>query len=632
MSVCDGTCASGDQHEPRVWPLAVSATLLVLGLAIEFGWMLTTMAQVPYVLAALVAGPDIFRNAWKSLLRRRLGMSFLMTLAAVGAFATGHGEEGAAVLLLFSVAEELEAYAATRAHSSIRSLLELAPAMAVVRRDGAEVQVPTEQVRVGETLVLRPGDKIPLDGVVVDGSSSVDQSPITGESVPVDKKGGCQVFAASMVNEGYLEVEVTQVSSGTLLARIVELVSEAEEKKAPTEQFVERFARVYTPAVVATAVVVAAVPPLLLGQPFMDWLYRALVLLVVSCPCALAISTPVSFVSGLTAAARQGVLIRGSEHLEAASRVGVVAFDKTGTLTRGVFDVVSVEVVGNADRRRVLAVGGAIEQRSQHPIAQAIVQYARAQKVPLPDVERFISEAGQGVSATVDGVPYRIGSPDSLGALRVELPEDRVQRLEQAGNTVVVLASSTDVLALFVVADRPRSKAGATVHQLRDYGLRTAMLTGDAQQTAEAVAATVDVDEVRAQLLPHEKVEAIRLWEESGDAVLMIGDGVNDAPALAQASVGVAMGAAGTDVAIETADIALMNDDLAKLPYLISLSRRTMATVRQNIALALSVKGTLALLSIPGWVSLWVAVAVGDMGLSLLVIANALRIGRVRRV
>jgi len=629
MSACDGACGPRENYQPRVWPLVSSAALLIAGLTFEFGFAQSTAAQVSYGLAALVAGPDIFRNAWRSLLKRRLGMSFLMTLAAVGAFATGHGEEGAAVLLLFSLAEELEAYAETRAHSSIRKLLELAPAMATVRRDGAEVQVPTEQVRVGETMVLRPGEKIPLDGVVVEGSSSVDQSPITGESVPVEKTEGSQVFAASLVNEGYLEVEVTKVSSATVLARIVELVSEAEGHEAPTEKFVERFARVYTPTVVVLAVAVATLPTLLFGQPFTEWLYRSLVLLVVSCPCALAISTPVSFVSGLTAAAKHGLLIKGAEYLEAVSKAEVIAFDKTGTLTHGSFEVVSFEVADGVEPQRALAVAGAIEQRSQHPIAKAIARHALAQNVTFPEAEDFASETGKGVSAMIDGIVYRVGSPTSLRETGMELPEEQVQRLQEAGNTVVLLASPAAVLALVAVADQPRAEAAKTVRALRDYGLQAVMLTGDAQRTAQAVAARLGVDDVRAQLQPHEKVEAIRELEQSGGAVLMVGDGVNDAPALAQASVGIAMGAAGTDVAIETADIALMDDDLAKLPYLLSLSRRTMAVVRQNIMLALGVKGTLALLSIPGWVSLWVAVAVGDMGLSLLVIANALRIGRI---
>lgn len=625
MGACDGSCAHREEYEQRVWPLVAAALLLAAGLVLEFQFARPLAARASYGLAALIAGPEIFGSAWRSLRQGRMGMSFLMSLAAVGAFVTGHGEEGAAVLLLFSIAEELEAYSETRATSSIRKLLELAPLVAAVRRDGLEIEVPTDQVEVGETVVLRPGEKVPLDGTVVKGGSSVDQSAITGESVPVDKAVGSQVFAASLVNEGYLEIAVTKRASETLLARIVELVGEARANEAPTEQFVERFARVYTPTVVAVAVAVAILPPLVFAQPFMDWLYRALVLLVVSCPCALAISTPVSFVSGLTAAARHGVLIKGAVHLEAISKASIIALDKTGTLTKGTLEVTSLESLEGPNGLDVMPLLAGIESRSQHPIAAAIVRYTRAQRAEPAHVEDFASQSGRGVSAKIDETVYRVASPDAIRQLGLTVPEEQVETLQDAGKTVVLLASPDRVLAWTALADEPRANAAETVRKLRSGKMRIVMLTGDAERTARAVAAKVGVDEVRAELLPEDKVTAIRELARLGD-VIMVGDGVNDAPALAQASVGIAMGAAGTDVAIETADIALMDDDLSKLPYLVRLSGRTMRVVRQNIILALGIKGTLALLSIPGWVSLWVAI--GDMGLSLLVIANALRIGR----
>lgn len=642
-------CGRGGVPEGRRGPgwfavaLAGAGALLTVGLFLEFGSRWPQAAEVAYVVAALLAGPKTFRSAWQALLRGRLGMSFLMTVAAVGAFATGHGEEGAAVLFLFAVAEELEDYAETRARSSISELLELAPDTARVRRDGAEVEVPTREVEPGETLLLRPGDKVPLDGTVTDGSSSVDESAITGESVPVEKARGDQIFAASLVNEGYLEVEATKAAGETVLARVVELVREAEERKASTERFVDRFAGVYTPAVVLGAVAVVAVPPLLFGQPFAEWLYRGLVLLVIACPCALVISTPVSFVSAITGAARRGVLIKGSEYVEGIRRARVVAFDKTGTLTEGRLGVeaviplrqgggASTAAGSRSQEDEALRIAASIESRSRHPIAVALVDHAGSRGLQLDDPGEFESVAGRGVAARHRGVRYRVGSPAFLAEHGVEFPEEVVEAQQAEGRTVVLLADDVRALACFALADRVRAAAPGAVAALRSMGFRTVMLTGDVPGAAEAVAGRLGIDDVRAGLLPDEKVQAVRALGQEYGEVVVVGDGVNDAPALAEATVGIAMGVAGTDVALETADVALMRDDLDRLPYLVDLSHRTLSVVRQNIVASIGIKGSLGLLALPGIVSLWVAVAIGDMGLSLAVILNALRIGRSSRV
>lgn len=611
--------------------LAIAGLSLASGLLFEFRLGLRLAADIAYILAALLAGPDTFRNAWRAVRRRRLGMSFLMTIAAIGAFATGHGEEGAAVLFLFAIAEELEEYAEDRARSSISKILALAPPTARVRRGGQEVEVPTDEVVQGELLILRPGEKIPLDGIVRSGSSSVNEAAISGESTPVEKQPGSTVFAASLVNEGYLEVEVTKPASQTLLARIVELVEQAEQNRAPTERFVDRFAHIYTPVVVASATTLATLPWLLFGQSFDEWLYRGLVLLVVACPCALVISTPVSFVSAITRAARRGVLVKGAEYIELIRGARVFAFDKTGTLTTGKLTVSAVTPLGPVDVNGILRIAAAIERKSQHPIANAIVERAEELGLTFGTVDRFESVTGRGVRAEHDGTVFAIGSPGYVNGLGLDVPSGVVSAEQERGVTAVVLADESQVLAVISVSDQPRPAASRVVAALHDRRVHTVMLTGDAQTTAEAIAAQVGIDEVNAELLPEEKVDAVKKIAASRGSVVVVGDGVNDAPALAEASVGIAMGAMGTDVAIETADIALMRDDLDNLPYLVELSHETMAVVRQNVIASIGIKGTLALLALPGLVSLWVAVAIGDMGLSLAVILNALRIGRSRR-
>ena len=618
-------------RESRVWLRpAVAGVLLGVGLLLEFVYEHRVMAQIVFAVVTALAGYEIIRKGWRALRRLRLDINFLMTTAAVGAFGIGHGEEGAAVMLLFTVAEGLEDYAEDRARGSIGKLLELAPSTACVRRNGQEDVIPTGEVERGEILLVRPGEKIPLDGVVHGGSSSVNQAPITGESLPVEKQPGGNVFAGTLVNEGYLEIEVTKRSTETVLSRIVALIEQAKKKKSQAERFVERFARYYTPAVVSLAVLVAALPPLLADQPFSTWFYRSLVLLVVSCPCALVISTPVSIVATLTSAARNGILIKGGEYVEAIRKARVFAFDKTGTLTEGRLRVDSVASFGNLDPQEVLRLAAAIERKSQHPIGQAIVERAIQDHVKLPETEDFRSLPGRGAEALIGGTRYSLGNHRLFEELGIHLPSERIDQAQQDGITLVLLGSEEKILGLIGVSDRLRSSSKNAIEMLRSRGIKTVMLTGDARAPAEAVARRLNISEVHAELLPEDKVSVVdRLREQYGD-VVVVGDGVNDAPALARASVGIAMGAIGSDVALETADVALMQDDLSKIPYLVELSHRSMSVIKQNILASIFIKGTLAALAFPGLVSLWLAVAVGDMGLSLAVILNALRLGLVR--
>ena len=584
-------------------------------------------SDLALVVAALVAGWSFFPKGLLAARRLTLDMNFLMSVAIVGAVLLGEFAEAAAIAVLFSIAELLETYSVDRARASIASLMEMAPDWAVVVRDGVETTVPASSLVEGDEIVARPGDRIATDGTVLDGASAVDQSAITGESLPVEKAPGDTVFSGTINRAGHLRVRVDRPAAESSLAKIVRLVEEAEGSKTESERFVDTFARYYTPAITAAALVTAVVPPLLLGAPATTWITRGLTLLVIACPCALVISTPVAVVSGLTAAARRGVLIKGGSYLETLASVRVFALDKTGTLTVG-HPVVRSIITDGADEADVLARAAAIEQRSEHPLARAIVEEADRRGVDRARFRLGAFEAipGKGAGATIDDEQHVIGRPDLFPG--VEVPSGLAQR----GESVVGMSRGGRWVAWISLADGPREEANAAMESLRRLGIeRTVMLTGDNVGTAATIAAAVGVDEFRAELLPAEKVSLLREIERKYGAVAMVGDGVNDAPALAAASVGIAMGAAGSDAALEAADVALMGDDLERLPYLIRLSRRARAVIKQNIVAAIGVKALLAVAVPFGYVSLITAVLVGDMGVSLAVTANALRLGRLQR-
>ena len=611
----------------EVLTIAIAGGVLGVGVYVDFVLLQHMAAQGLYLVAALVAGYRIIAKGIQSLARRRLDMNFLMIIAAAGAFAIGHGEEGASILLLFSIAEFLEDYAGNRARESVGALIKLAPETATVIRDGNEKIVHAHEVTVDELVVVKPGDKVPVDGVVVSGTSSVNQAPITGESVLVTKTSGHQVFAGTINEEGYLEVRATKRSDETILSKIVQLVDEAQRKKSPTEAFIDRFARYYTPTVIGLAVLVVAIPPLLLGLPFNEWFYKGLVLLVVSCPCAMAISTPVSMVSGLTSAAKNGVLIKGGSHIEEMQNLKAMVFDKTGTLTEGKPEVVDIISMNGVSEQEVLQIAASLESLSSHPVADAIVTRAAEQNIVLMQVSEFKSMAGKGLIGTVDGRTFSIGNRNFFAGTILDAPEE-VERLEDEGKTVVLVGVDSRIIGVLGLTDKIRDMAVGTIKALREKRIRTVMLTGDNERAAQAIANKIAIDEYYANLLPEDKVAQIEALLKEYELVAMVGDGVNDAPALAKAHVGIAMGAIGSDVAIETADIALMRDDLSKINYLIDLSKKTMGIVKQNISASILIKASFAVLTFPGIITLWLAVGVGDMGLSLAVILNALRIGR----
>lgn len=614
-------------------PTAVSGVIILIAFLLERLGISVTITHSLYVLGIILGGYQPAKSGWSMLVNaRELDMNALMTAAAVGAVAIGQFEEGAVVVFLFSLGNALQGYTLDKTRNSIKALMALTPNEALVRRNGFEMMLPVEEIQIGDIVIARPGERVPMDGRVKEGYSTVNQAPITGESMPVEKQAGDEVFAGTINERGSLEIEVARLSKDNTISRIISLVEDAQGQRAPSQQFVDKFARYYTPMVLLGAVLVAAVPPLVFGQPFNKWFYEALAMLLVACPCALVISTPVSIVSAIGGAARNGVLIKGGMYLEEAGALSVIAFDKTGTLTQGKPQVTDVVPVNGSSTEEVLSIASAIEARSEHPLAEAIVNHAREQGLNFPTVVNFEAVTGKGAQGEVDGRRYYIGSVRFFTEQNISLTpaETAIEKLQNEGKTAMVLGDGEKILGLIAVADVMRENSRKTIEGLKKVGIKkTVMLTGDNQRTANAIARTVGVDEFKADLLPGDKVEAIKTLLSEYKKVAMVGDGVNDAPAMAISTVGIAMGTAGTDTALETADIALMADDLSKLPYAIRLSRRTLRTIKQNITFSLVIKGLILLLVIPGWLTLWLAVA-ADMGSSLLVTLNGMRLLRVR--
>ncbi|NOY29833.1 MAG: cadmium-translocating P-type ATPase [Planctomycetes bacterium] len=577
---------------------------------------------------------QVFPKAWRAATSLRPDINLLMTVAVVGAAAIGEWFEAATVAFLFSVSLLLESWSVGRARRAIAALMELAPPSARIRdANGVEKEVPPKQVAVGTIFVVRPGEKIPLDGQVASGESDVNQAPITGESVPVEKVVGSEVFAGTINGDGSLEIECTKRAEDSTLASIIRMVGQAQSRRAPSEKWVEKFARIYTPVVMAIAVAILLIQPLGFGVAWADALYNALVLLVIACPCALVISTPVSVVASLASAAKNGVLIKGGVFVEAPAHLKAIAMDKTGTLTEGKPAVVDVVPLSGHSETELLERAAALESQSNHPLARAIVAEANVRDINIPAADEFEIIQGKGARGRIEGKPYWLGSHRYLEERKQETPEvhEQLEAMQQAGRTVVVVGNDKHVCGFITLADTLRPTAAETLLQLRNAGIEhLVMLTGDNQGTADVIAGEVGIDEVHAELLPADKVTAVESLVEKYGQVAMVGDGVNDAPALARATLGIAMGAAGSDAAIETADIALMADDLSKLPWLIEHSRRTLTIIRQNILFSLAVKALFVVLTFAGFASLWAAIA-ADMGASLLVIFNGLRLLRSSR-
>lgn len=585
-------------------------------------------ARLIYFAAILAGGWYVAPKALLAVKRLRPDMNLLMTIAVIGALIIGEWLEGSLVSFLFALSLSLEAWSVGRARRAVEALLDLAPPTVRVLTDGRETEVAAREVVVGTVFRVKPGDRIALDGEVVRGASEVNQAPITGESVPVLKEPGTQVFAGTINGNGALEVRSTKSASDTTLAHIIQMIGEAQAKKAPSEQWVEKFARFYTPIVFASAILVFLIPPLVFGSGWSEWTYRALVLLVIGCPCALVISTPVSIVAALAASARNGVLIKGGVYVEAPARLKAIAMDKTGTLTEGRPRVAQVLPETGITERELLEIGATLESQSNHPLARAITDYCHQRGVRPRTITDYKAIPGKGAEGTIDGRLYWLGSHRYLEERGEETPDvhSRVEQYSALGQSVVVIGNQQRVIGMIALADAVRMDSSQSVADLRHAGIEhVAMLTGDNRVTAEAIAKITGVDEVYAELLPQDKVALIESLVAKYDHVAMVGDGVNDAPAMARATLGIAMGAVGSDAAIEAADVALMSDDLSKLPWLVHHSRRALSIIRQNITLSLAVKALFVVLTFVGFASIWAAIA-ADMGVSLLVIFNALRL------
>lgn len=628
----------GCDHGDNPWEtrsLVASGALVAIGLIAQWTVTLPRPAMIGTYTAAMAAGGwFLLPKAWRAVLRLRPDINLLVVIAVIGASVIGEWAEAATVVFLFGVAEWLEGWADRRARRAVEALLEIAPKTATVKRDGQFVEVLAEEVAVGDTIAVKSAMNIPLDGEVLAGESSVNQAPITGESVPVDKKPGDTVFAGTINGEGSLEIRVTKAAGDTTLARIIRLVQQAQEEKAPTERFVDVFARFYTPSVTVVALLIFLVPPLLFGGDWPEWLYRACVLLIIACPCALVISTPVSIVAGLTALARQGVLVKGGAHLEAIAKLQALAVDKTGTITEGKPQVQGIESFNGTSHAEILRIAAAVDVHSPHPLAKAVVEYATKNGIQFPRAENYQARSGRGAEGVVEGHAYFVGNhrfTHELGVCSPEI-ENRLATIEGRGQSVVIVGHrphddcAGEVLGILAIGDTVRPNAAATIRSLHSAGVTSVvMLSGDNQRTADAIAKQVGIDAAQGDLLPEDKVTAVKALRERHGSVGMVGDGVNDAPAMATATIGIAMGGAGTDAAIETADVTLMTDDLAKIAETIRLGRRTMGIIRFNIAFALGLKALFLGLTLSGHASLWLAI-LADTGATLLVVANALRL------
>ena len=609
-----------------------SGILFIAGHILEYLSFDMTIVTIIYMIAAIIAGYEIAVMAYNSLVKRHtIGPALLVVIACIASFIIGHGEEGAAVALLYYIAEFLEDLAEFRAKRSIKSLVELAPETARVKVEGGEEVRNVDDVKIGEIVVIRPGDKVPLDGNIVSGISSINQASITGESLPVTKTVGDEVFSGTVNEDGYLEMVVTKEAKDSVISKIVTLVKRSQLNRSNTETLVERISKYYTPLMIVIAACVAFVPPLFFGQNLVDWVYKALSIMVISCPCAFLISTPIGMVSAITSATKKGVLIKGSTYVEEMRNVKAVIFDKTGTLTEGKLELSDINVLNDDYAEdEIVRIAASLENSSSHPIANAIIDYATLNDIEFEEIEDFKNVPGKGIIANVEGKQFYAANESLIEGSEFNISQEEINQFSAEGKTVVFIGDEDGVIASLTVVDKIRDNAPDVIKDLKEQGVKTIMLTGDNKIAAKKVADEIGLDYVYSNLLPEDKLNILDTIRNKFGDVAMVGDGINDAPALARANIGIAMGAAGSDVAIETADVALMQDDISKLPYLFSLSQKTMNIIKQNISLSIFVKALFVILAILGLITLMMSVGIGDLGLTLVVILNSFRIARVK--
>ena len=592
------------------------------------------LTKALYILAIIIGGFDLFKEGFSDLIKLDFSMESLMTIAIIGAAFIGEWAEGSIVVILFAISEALERFSMDKARQSIRSLMDIAPKEALIRRNNVEQLVSVDKIDIDDIMIIKPGQKIAMDGLVINGHSSVNQAAIRGESVPVEKQLDDEVFAGTLNEEGVLEVKVTKKVTDTTIAKIIHLVEEAQGERAPAQAFVDKFAKYYTPFIIIMALLIVVVPPLFFGGDWNKWLYQGLSILVVGCPCSLVISTPVSIVSAIGNAAKNGVLVKGGVYLEEIGHLRAIAFDKTGTLTKGKPVVTDFIATSSETDINYLSIISSLESLSQHPLASAILNEADKTNVDYKSIqiEDFQSITGKGLTGIHQNIRYYIGSPKLFSASVIEETAVKVQyrQFQEQGKTAMYFGTDEQILGVIAVADEVRDSSAAVISELHKLSIEhTIMLTGDNTKTAESIGKQLGVTEIKGDLMPQEKLDSIKALRTTYNKVAMVGDGINDAPALAASTVGIAMGGAGTDTALETADVALMGDDLQKLPFIVRLSRQTLKVIKQNITFSLGIKLLALLLVIPGWLTLWIAI-VADMGATLLVTLNGLRLMKVK--
>lgn len=582
------------------------------------------LSIVLYVLLVVVVGFDTIKEGIEGIFNLQVKIEFLMTIAVIGAFALNSCAEGALLILLYYISEFLEDLSIDKSKKSISNLVRLSPDTATVLKDGREEEIEVDKLNIGDIVVVKPGDKIPIDGIIKKGSTSVNQASITGESLAVSKNIGDEVFSSTINEEGYIEVEVSKTADNTVFAKIVELIKDSEEKKAHIDIFVDKFAKYYTPIVVVLAILVATIPTLIFAQPFSTWVYRALCLLVISCPCAVAISTPVSMVSAITAGTNNGIIIKGGEYVEELSNIKAIMFDKTGTLTEGKLKIDNIVPTDGKNREDILKIACSIEAKSSHPIAKTFMECADKNKYELYEVDNFKNIPGKGLTGLINNESYYVGNKE-LFNYNEDLKSDINDLKPEEGKTLIIIGNSREILGYITLNDKIRDDTPSTLKYLNENNIETMMITGDNEKTAKTVSDSIGINKYYANLLPDDKVNIVRDVASEYKNIAMVGDGVNDAPSLAMSNVGIAMGM-GSDVAIETGDIVLLNDNISKLSYLVGLAKKTMNVVKTNISVAVAVKAILAVVAILGFIALWEAITIGDVGLTLVVVANALRL------